>query len=233
MAMRTTDEGILLHRINYSDSSLILTFFTNKHGLQKFIYKGGKKRAHNLFPLSICELTYYHKPERDLQNLTAAESNFNTTFQFNPIRSSIAFFVAEIIRKCSAPMQEDGQLYNFLKRNIASLNETDKVQLFPILFCLELSAHLGFQPQCNQSDASLFNLESGTFQVMDDPHSKIRKGEGAELIKALLLSDNPAAISIHDGRKEALEILLEYFSIHVPNFETVESYDIVRAVLND
>lgn len=231
--MKTTDEGILLHRFNYSDSSLILTFLTRDQGLQKFMYKGGKKRAHNLFPLSVCELTYYFKPDRDLQNLTIAESNLNSTFQFNPVKSSVAFFIAEIIRKCCAPMQVDPQLFNFVRRSISQLENDDKVQLFPIVFCLELSAHLGFQPQCGMPDAELFNLESGTFQQMDDPHSKIRKGEGAKLIKTLLLSENPTEISIHDGRKEALEILLAYFRIHVPNFETVESYDVVKTVLND
>ena len=40
--MKTSDKGFLLHRISYSESSLILVFYTQKQGLAKFIFKGGK-----------------------------------------------------------------------------------------------------------------------------------------------------------------------------------------------
>ena len=42
--MKQTDIGILIYRKNYSESSLILTFFTEKGGLTTYIFKGAKKK---------------------------------------------------------------------------------------------------------------------------------------------------------------------------------------------
>ena len=42
--MKQVDKGILIHRINYSENSLIITLFTYSNGVQKFISKGVKKK---------------------------------------------------------------------------------------------------------------------------------------------------------------------------------------------
>ena len=43
--MKLVDEAIFLFRTNYSDTSLIATYYTKEHGLQKFMFKGGKKKS--------------------------------------------------------------------------------------------------------------------------------------------------------------------------------------------
>lgn len=96
--MKQTDYGILLNRISYSESSLITTFFTENSGIQKFIFLGGKKKVGNLNPLGIYELTYYKRPDSELGKINQAElvNSMNNIF-FNPTKSVIAFFVAEIL----------------------------------------------------------------------------------------------------------------------------------------
>ena len=48
--MKTSDYGFLLFKTNYSESSLMLTFYTQKSGISNFIYKGAKKNQfHFLF----------------------------------------------------------------------------------------------------------------------------------------------------------------------------------------
>ena len=70
--MKSTDKAILLNRINYSESSLIITYYTLNNGIQKFLFQGGKKKANNLFPLSISEITYYNRPDSSLGKVTAS-----------------------------------------------------------------------------------------------------------------------------------------------------------------
>ena len=84
--MKRTDKAILLNRISYSESSLIITFYTFENGIQKFIFQGGKKKAHQLFPLAISEITYYKRPDSDLGKLTSSESKrILNELPFNPI----------------------------------------------------------------------------------------------------------------------------------------------------
>jgi recombinational DNA repair protein (RecF pathway) len=85
--MKATEEGILLHRISYSESSLVATFLTKNDGIKKFLFKGGKKKSPQLFPLSISELTFYGRKESELLNLTSLDPIGSQSFQFSPIRS--------------------------------------------------------------------------------------------------------------------------------------------------
>ena len=98
--MKAVDEGVFLHRTPYSANSLITTFYTREKGLQKFLFKGGKKKGYQLYPLSVSELNFYGREGSDLINLTSAQATSNHSFQFNPVKSTIAFFIAETIQKC-------------------------------------------------------------------------------------------------------------------------------------
>ena len=112
--MKNTDRAILLNRISYSESSLIVTYYTFENGIQKFIFQGGKKKAHQLFPLSLSEITYYKRPDSDLGKLTSAESyQLLKEVPFNPIKSTIAFFIAEVLLKCLKTEESEKDLFLF------------------------------------------------------------------------------------------------------------------------
>ena len=57
--MKNTDLGILIAKKNYSESSLILTFYTELNGLSSFIFKGARKKKLAIFHLGIYELTFF------------------------------------------------------------------------------------------------------------------------------------------------------------------------------
>ncbi|MDX2360710.1 MAG: DNA repair protein RecO [Crocinitomicaceae bacterium] len=229
--MKSTDEGIFLQRTPYSDSSLITTFYTQKGGLQKFIFKGGKKKAHNIYPLSISELTYYGRKESDLLNLTQVESSKALTFQFNPIKGAVAFFMAETINKCVHQGDVDEVFYQFIKKSIEHLDTTDELGLFPVQFLIECCDNLGFAPLCEIPEAGVFNLDSGIFQMTSSIAERSYSGPSVILIRSLLNGQSPKENPNKQEREEALEIMLEYFRIHIPRFETLDSYDIVKEVL--
>ena len=113
--MKQSDYGILLNRISYSENSLITTFFTEKSGIQKFIFLGGKKKAGNLFPLGIYELTYFKRPDSELGKLNQAilDNSMNDIF-FNPVKSVIAFFVSEILYQGIKSEEKDSELFSFI-----------------------------------------------------------------------------------------------------------------------
>ena len=230
--MKTTDQGILLHRFNYSDSSLIISYLTKESGLQKFIFKGGKKKSANLYPLSISELTFYPKKDGELFNLISADSSLPSSFQFNPVRSAIAFFMAEMVNKSAAIGQQDNELYSFLVEAIRALDTSERIRMLPIEFTINLCQQLGFNPRCDDPEKTVFNLTSGTFQLTGSGASNLRSGKGALLIQKFLLQRSFDAEITNYERLEALEIMLDYFTHHVPNFQKIESYEVVKEVIN-
>jgi DNA repair protein RecO (recombination protein O) len=229
--MKSTDFGIFLHRISYSNTSLIMSFYTKENGLKKFIFKGGKKKAHNLFPMGLSELSYYDRKESELLQLTAAEPAFPTDFQFDPIKGTIAFFMAEVIRKVVHVNEKDPALFRFLEESVHNLNDSDESQLTPVLFMIDLAEWLGVQPFIENDDHMHFNLDEGRYEGIRREQFNVVSGEVADLIKAHILGLEVQSLA-KQKRVEALETMINYFRIHVPGFGKVEAYEIVKEVLN-
>ena len=229
--MKSTDYGIFLHRIPYSNTSLIISFYTKENGLKKFIFKGGKKKAHNLFPMGLSELSYYHRKESELLQLTAAEPAFPTDFQFDPIKGTIAFFMAEVIRKVVHLNEKDPALFRFLEEAVHNLNDSDESQLIPVLFMIDLAEWLGVQPFIENDSHPHFNLDEGRFEGIRREQFNVVSGEVADLVKAHILGFEVPPLA-KQKRVEALETMINYFLIHVPGFGKIEAYEIVKEVLN-
>lgn len=230
--MKQVDYGIFLYRTPYSGSSLITTFYTKKFGLKKFIFKGGKKKAYNLFPLSISELSFYGRQESSLLNLTQVTPATSLTIQFDPIKSTIAFFIAEVLQKCTHLDDSDPFLFDFVTKQIVELNETENCSLFPLQFLVLFSEILGVQPLLKNSKATYFNLEDGLIEEHDSKHNRTEKGTHVSLIVAIINNSETQAFSKTD-REKALLIIMDYYKIHVPKIDGFETYQIVKEVLSE
>ncbi len=222
--------GIFLYRINYSDTSLIVHFYTRDHGLKKFLFKGGKKKGHSLFPMAICDLEFYGRQESSLLSLTSAEPKNGLSFQFDPIRSSIAFFMAEVVRKCVIDDEKDALFFDRLSEAIIALNQREDCQLFPVEFMLGMAESMGIQPLVSEDQAEVFNLDDGVFERRSPSHIRSVSGPPVDLILSLLAEKAPK-VTPKSVREQALDIMLDYFRIHVPKFDQLQSYEIVKEVL--
>jgi DNA repair protein RecO (recombination protein O) len=230
--MKSNDLGVFLYRTVYSDSSLIVTFFTRENGVQKFLFRGGKKKAHSLFPMSICELSYYGHKHSDLLNLTSVESAIPLTFQFHPIRSTIAFFAVECIKKSMHQGDRDEEVFQFLVEFAKHIEKDENQSVLPLNFLIELSEVLGFKPYFEEDGASYFNLDAGVFQTSMNSHERIVEGPAVDLIAALINRTELNQPTSKQMREQALNIMLDYFKIHVPRFDSLTSFEIVKEVLN-
>ena len=140
--MKQIDEAIFIHRVPYSESSLIVTLLTKEHGYQKFLFKGGKKKSHQLYPLSVSEIEFYARKESELWNVTSAEPAFVQNIQFDPVKSTISFFVADVLNMVLRGTERDVALFNFVKESIVNLNEENDLGMFPSLFLIDLTKQL-------------------------------------------------------------------------------------------
>jgi DNA repair protein RecO (recombination protein O) len=227
--MKESDIGIFLQRISFSESSAIVSYFTANHGFQKYLFLGAKKKSNTLFPLSIQEITSYNRNDSDLGKLTQAVSTMEVkNIPFDPIRSSIAFFIAEILQKCLTHTEKDEGLFQFLKEKIIELDEAPNVSMFPIHFLLDFSFHLGIEPQIVDEENAYFNLEEGVF-AKNVQRDRFCSEECSDAILNLLNHSNTNLP--YRLRKEVLDVILVYYRLHLEHFGLVKSKEVLETVL--
>ena len=92
--MKYSEQGIIITRFSYSETSVMLKVFTKEHGLKSFLFQGAKKKKGVvLLPLSPIEFTCYQRDESHLAKMTDATLFYTfETIPFNPIKSTVIFY---------------------------------------------------------------------------------------------------------------------------------------------
>ena len=230
--MKQTDYGILLNRISYSENSLITTFFTEKSGIQKFIFLGGKKKVGNLFPLGIYELTFYKRPDSELGKINQAVlvNSMHNIF-LNPIKSVIVFFVAEVLHQSLKSEEKDAGLFLFIKSEIAQLENENHLKSYPALFLLEFISHLGIRPHVEDEKSSFFDLEQGVFTTNPMNFEKTINSEASAVIRDCLLKSDNANSGLELHAKQVVSLLISYLTVHLPSFKGQKSLELAKEIL--
>lgn len=227
--MKKKDYGIFIHRIAYSESSIIASFYTLESGLSQFLYQGGKKKGGGLVPMGIYELEFYNRNDSQLTKLTgtAMVHPFHSIVS-DPIKSTIAYFLCDIIRNTVHNNQPDKVIYQFLSQSIIELDHSNHIQLYPIQFLANYTKYLGIQPDCSIVNPICFDLDNGEFFNHLVPNSITVEGQ---LAKDLWHFFNEDDIIPQSNRKDLLNALLKYYNIHIPRFDISKSLEIIQEVI--
>ena len=232
--MKQSDQGILIHRQNYSESSLLITLFTKKNGIQKFISKGVKKKSGNLNPLSIYEITFYKSPKQDLGNITEINQiQVYYSKNISPLKNITSFFLADLLKQTLKTETEDEETYLFIYNQIQKLHTIDNFNYFLLLFMIEFLDVLGIQPLIENDNANCFDIQKGTFIYENKETSTQIINPSVQIIIQLIKKTNPNSSELIKHSKETLILLIKYCSIHIPNFNMDESIKIIREILYD
>jgi DNA repair protein RecO len=230
--MKQTDLGILLHRLSYSENSLITTFFTKTNGTQRYIYQGGKKKAGNLYPLGIYEITFYNRPDSELGKLIQTDvSSSIQPILASPIKSVISFFLAEVLKQSLTTNQEDVSLFTFLENQITELSNQEDSTIFPSLFLLDFIEHLGISPLISEESATYFDLSQGVFTSNPSVFSTSINSAATQTIKEYLEEKKINLDGFQTHRKEIVSILIQFLSIHIPNFKGEKCLEMAKEIL--
>lgn len=231
--MKQQTQGIFIHKTPYSESSLIVTFFTEDAGVQRFLYQGGKKKAAALYPCSVCELTFYKRPDSDLGKLTEAHATLALQqIPFNPVHSTVAFFIADLMRNVLKSEDEDRSMFRFLVDSLEKLDllNEQELSLAIVYFLLKLSDKLGIEPQTEASHKRYFLPTEGVFSDIERMDTITCSGPGVTLVQNLLMEEQMTHVSI-EAKREALDLLLMYFQLHLPSFKVNRTLEVIREIL--
>jgi len=231
--MKQTDTGILLHRISYSETSLITVFYTQDHGIQKYIFQGGKKKSGNLSPLGIYELTYYRRPDSELGKLNQVQllEPMHGIFA-SPIKLVIAFFIADVLHQSLKTDIPDEPLFQFLHTSIQNLNEVSNPQFFPATFLLSYIVHLGISPLIEEEDANYFDIQQGIFTNSPRNIVSTLQSDAAHIIRDYMEGQEIEEVAFKKQTKEIVTILITYLSFHVPNFRGEKCLSLAKEIVS-
>lgn len=230
--------AIVLSRMNYSDSGLIVRVYTKKYGLLSLLEKGvraKKNKKTSLFqPFMILDLVLFLNEKRSLHYTKEVSRKQNLgQIHTNMVKTSLSFFIAELIYKSINEREENQEMYNFLENSILFLDATEEsVANFHLVFMLKYASLMGFGIENPNPKNVYFDLEKGVF-ASTPTHSKFMNEEMSQILSRLLkvnyLNMNEVSIS-NRQRSSLVESLLDFFYIHNEGIRQLNSKEVLDTI---
>ena len=178
-------EGIVLRKTDYSETSLIIKFLTAE-GVQSFIFQGAKrkgKKGNLISPLAVLSIEYYKRDDSSLGKISKIEpAEIFKEIPFDPYKSSIIFFMNEVLNKTLKEKDVDHDLYTFLRSILQILDLSESTANFPIKFLYQLTKYLGFYPQVDEF-GSYLDLQEGRYVKYEPNHPFYLSKEKSDLLR--------------------------------------------------
>lgn len=240
-AMLEKTRGIILHQIKYTDSGIVAQMYTRKFGRQSFLIRGMRNKKtgkHNsLFqPLFVLDLELYYKPSREMQTLKEFSVAFAPYSIYDNIKkSSVAIFLGEVLTSILKEESPHDELFDFIEESIAYFDNIDSGYAnFHIAFLAGLSSFLGFEPvpRVEKKDA-FFDMVNGAFVTIPPVHGNYASAEITSILADFFAGsyDSVSKISLTGKtRNDVLEILVKYYSLHLPGLKKINSLEILKEV---
>lgn len=236
--------GIALHRIIYSESSLIAKIYTEQYGLCSFLVHEARKKntsskANLLQPFSLVELVAYHKETSGLQKIKEIKNNFSLkTVQSDPSKIAIAFFLSEILSKSLREGIPDKPLFTFLSESIIFLDRLANPSCFHLLFLIKLTKFLGFYPQAETSGLAkstpFFDLLNGSFTREQPAHSRFLNPELSAHLQdfiAMNFADVERYVMEKKYKTALLEKIIDFYRLHLTILPEIKSLRVLEAIM--
>lgn len=244
MLHKTT--GIVLHSTKYNDKTLFVHILTEEFGSVTYAVvpgsskKNGRKSA--LFqPLSILELEVDHKNNREIHRIKESKIAYPVKdIHSNPVKMSIAFFLAEFIYHTIKEKSPNKSLFEFIIQSIQIMDLTTKgIANFHLAFLLKLTRFLGFYPNIEKTGGAAFtyfDMLNGVFVSSLPPHRHYLQGKDAEMFIHFMRINYQNMHAFSFSRKERTDIIqkiIEYYRLHLSNFSTPKSLEILQMLFEN
>ena len=235
--------AIILHAYRYGDSSLVIHAFTEVWGRTAFLIKGIRKsrkshRSSMFQPLYLLDLDVYYRDNREMQWIRDATfSGTAPIHEHDPVKSSQAIFLSEVLMKTINEEEKNTELFSFLENASSWLFTRGAVSpSFHIVFMFKLSRYLGFFPRNNYSEENkFFNTETGSFSAIPDSLDLSRETSLGTQWRDLFGSDYssvPATMNNQEKRNQLLDAILRFYRLHHHSMKELKSLDVLRTVFS-
>ena len=239
--------GIVLRFVRYGETSIVVSVFTEKFGIQSYIVNGirtvkGAAKASLFQPASILQMEVYHQSNKNLFRIKDYSRAYSTIQLFeNVVKNCVALFMVELIYQLLKQPEPNEDLYQFTE---ASLLELDKATPaitanLPLFFALHLTHFLGFRinypgKDLLHSDNLFLDLRTGNFTSTQPNHAYFLGKELAQTTAEILLTRFPAdlaAIKLSQAiRRQLLHAYLDFYRFQIPEMGLIKTLKVMEVV---
>lgn len=236
--MVENSRGIVFKSVKYSETSIIVTIFTENHGARSFMIKGvrGKKAKLKvaLFQsLQLLDITASHRENKNLGFLKEAGVAFAyQSIPFHMQKRSVLMFLNEVLMRSIKEESANQTLFNWLWQSLIWYDLAEKPGAdFHLVFLIQLTKFLGFYPKNPERTSRYFDLQEGVFINSEPPHPHYISGVFTEMFHQLLVTSfsNLYKLSFTaNQRRKLLNILITYYQLHLPGFGEIKSMEVLQ-----
>ena len=236
-------DGIVLRTLKYSDNLMIADMYTREYGRLSFLVpvsrsKRSRVRTVLFQPLSMLSFTANFKKEKTLSRINDVQPyTMYSTIPFDAVKSSISLYLSELLTYALKEEGKDEALFNFLDRSFVFFDSLEHGYAdFHLVFMVQLLRYLGIYPNLESATPhSYFDLVHGC-TVREHPlHADFLMPADTQPFIALLQTGYESMHLLSYNRKlrgEYLAILCKYYSIHIPDFPTLKSVEVLRELFD-
>ncbi len=246
--------GIVLHSVNYSESSLVVYLLTDTHGRQTYMMQGargggggragggtggrkGRSKTAILQPMFVLEFEGLQSPKMQMHRMKDVRQAFPLrTTPFDVRKSTISLFMAEVLYRVVREVEPHSPLFDFVAACVEALDDMEDaaaVANFHLWFLVQLSAHLGIYPGNEYLSGAWFDISEGLFTPIKPSHLNCFSDDNSRIFGLLMAADAAALaqINLARGQRSAfLVAMMSHFTYHLESAGTIRSIDILRDV---
>ncbi len=237
--MKITDKALLLRKVSYGETSLVLTLFCLNQGLKSFIFKGAKKkRGTLLLPLALLEITYFERVENQLGQLTHADLLMHLTDALDdPRKSAVLFFLCDLLNTSIKEEHiQQKELFMFLSAELVELDKAPFEANYTLYIMMALTRFLGFEPHYESDEPLYFDLHEGSFTRQGPKRAQMPlTTEEVQWFASSFLKGKDQILGqtlSRNSRQRLIRILLDYYSYHISNFSIPKSLVVLEEVFD-
>lgn len=239
MIVRT--ESIVLHSRKYGDTSRIVVLYTADLGKVSVVAKGIRKPTSQfgsaLEPMSHCRATIYHKPQRELHTVTAADVvTPRRVLGSSYDHIKVALGVCELVLRTQRDEEPNAEVFLVLATGLALLESSTAPYPIGVQIRLQLAEIMGFgMPDCGPPPTTMVcsvRITDGLMLHGDAAgrDSTVRMSTSAYSVLYAGMTNTAGQIT-HVNEADQLEIealLSAYFSHHLDRRVVSRAFDVMR-----
>lgn len=237
--MMTKTKAIVLRNVKYGDNSLIVDMLTERSGRVSFMVRlpkssKSKIRRNHFIPLSILEVDFETKPSATLLRLKDVRLvSPLPSLLSNPYKLSIGLFLSEFLVYATRDENDNVPLYNYVENSLLWLDGVeDNFFNFHLVFMMRMTRFVGFLPYtADYQDGNYFDMINGSFCDRAPLHSHFLMPSDASKIGLLMRLGYPTmhlCKMTRNERNRCLDVILDYYRLHIPGFPELKSYHILK-----
>lgn len=235
--------GIVLRQVKYGDTSLIVTIFTEKFGIQTYMVRGvrvsskGNNKASYFQPGMLLDIVVYMQPSKNIQQLREYQSScLYVTVHQEVIRNSILMFSVEILLRL---LPQDAPVPVLFSYAWQYFNELDVLTLshlanYPLLFLINVTGMLGYEIAGSyRPETPYLNVQEGGYS--EHPPTSPPYATLADSIALSQISEFTATtpITLNGAQRERLiDWYIAFLQQHSQHMANIRSLQILRTVLH-